>query len=96
MRLQHGESEDEGGHHGEDLATGQSLDVDSGALGVGGALGAVGGGGGDCDSEAVASVDEGGVAGKALELGGLVGELGLVVGDLGLVTLELGILSRVC
>lgn len=91
--LQHGKGEGDGGHHGEDLAAGQGLDVDGGALGV--ALGAVGGGG-HGDAEALAGVDEGGVAGEGLQLGGLVGELGLEVGDLGLVTLELGVLCAPC
>lgn len=96
MRLQHGDGVGEDRDQGEDLAAGKSLDGDTGAGLVAGALGGgVGGGGaGDVDAEAAAGVGQGGVAHERGHLLGLGADLGLEVRDLGGVVLELVVLHR--
>lgn len=86
--LQHGKGVDKGGDESNDLSTGQRLDADSGALGVGRGS-TVGGSRGESDTEALASVQEGGVGHHLLHLGDLLLDLGLELADLVGIALEL-------
>lgn len=85
--LQHGEGVDESGDESNDLSSSQRLDADSGALGVGG--GTVGSSRGESDTEALASIEEGGVGHHGLHLGNLLLDLGLELADLVGIALEL-------
>lgn len=86
--LQHGEGVDESRDESNNLSTSQRLDADSGALGVGRG-GTVGGSRGESDTEALASIEEGGVGHHGLHLGDLLLDLGLELADLVGIALEL-------
>lgn len=89
--LQHGQGVDERGDQSKDLSTGQRLDADGSALAVGGG---VGGSGRQSNSEAGASVKEGGVGHHGIHLGNLLLDLSLELGDLLSVALQLVALEK--